>query len=62
MDPDPLVRGTDPHRNVTDPQHWRADVSSTGGHGVAGVVSVRPCVRPARQTPYKTEQHQINHN
>ncbi len=44
MDPDPLVRGT-------DPQHWKADVSSTGGHGVAGVVCVRPRVRPARQTP-----------
>ncbi len=21
-DPDPLVRGTDPHQNVTDRQHW----------------------------------------
>jgi hypothetical protein len=21
-DPDPLVRGTDPQQNVTDPQHW----------------------------------------
>jgi hypothetical protein len=20
--PDPLVRGTDPDQNVTDPQHW----------------------------------------
>jgi hypothetical protein len=20
--PDPLVRGKDPHHNVTDPQHW----------------------------------------
>jgi hypothetical protein len=23
LDPDPLVRGTDPHQNVTDPQHWK---------------------------------------
>ncbi len=22
LDPDPLVRGTDPHQNVTDPHHW----------------------------------------
>jgi hypothetical protein len=22
LDPDPLARGTDPHQNVTDPQHW----------------------------------------
>jgi hypothetical protein len=28
-DPDPLVRGTDPHQNVTDPQHW-TEVRRTG--------------------------------
>jgi hypothetical protein len=22
LDPDLLVRGRDPHQNVTDPQHW----------------------------------------
>jgi hypothetical protein len=22
QEPDPLVRGADPHQNVTDPQHW----------------------------------------
>jgi len=25
LDPDPLVRGADPHQDVTDPQHWFYD-------------------------------------
>ncbi len=25
LDPDPLVRGTDPHQNVTDPKYWFED-------------------------------------
>ncbi len=41
----------DPHQNVTDPQLWKEDLSSTSGHCVAGVVRVSPRVRPARQTP-----------
>ncbi len=25
LDPDPLVRGADPHQHVMDPQHWFYD-------------------------------------
>jgi hypothetical protein len=27
QDPNPLVRGLDPYKNVTDPQHWFQRVS-----------------------------------